>query len=54
MKKATVEFAIVTQKGVVQEIGRSSIEQPKIVFNGGSIKWYEDKFKTENSVNERK
>ena len=43
MKKTTAEYATVTEKGVVTQIGRSSILQPKIKFKGGSVKWYEDK-----------
>lgn len=43
MQKQTVEFATVVKDGVVQQIGRSTIEMPKIQFKGGSIKWYEDK-----------
>jgi hypothetical protein len=41
--KQTVEFAVVTKNGVVQQIGKSSILQPQTNFKGGSIKWYEDK-----------
>ncbi len=43
MKKQTVNFAVVTKKGTVQSIGRSTIYQPKPNFKGGSIQWYEDK-----------
>lgn len=43
MDKQTVEFAVVTKNGVVQQIGKSSILQPQTNFKGGSIKWYEDK-----------
>ena len=45
MKKTTVEFAVVTKNGIVQKIGRSSIEQPKTNFKGNpdSIKWYPDR-----------
>lgn len=31
----------------LEQIGRSSILQPKINYKGGSIKWYEDKLKPE-------
>lgn len=47
MKKQTVNFAVVTKKGTVQSIGRSTIYQPKPNFKGGSIQWYEDKKKSE-------
>ena len=46
MKKQTVNFAVVTQNGIVQSIGRSAIYQPKTNFKGGSIQWYEDKKKS--------
>ena len=42
MKNQTMEFAIVTEKGVVTKIGRSSILQPKPRFKGGSIKRFDD------------
>lgn len=47
MKKQTFNFAVVTKNGTVQSIGRSTIYQPKPSFKGGSIKWYEDKKKSE-------
>lgn len=37
-----MQFAVVTNNGVVQEIGRSSILQPQIKFGGGSIKWADE------------
>lgn len=43
MKKETVEFAIVTKNGVVEQIGKSTITKPTTEFKGGSIKWYQDK-----------
>lgn len=45
----TVEFAIVTKDNVVQQVGRSTIYQPKIEFTGkkDGIKWYEDKIKSD-------
>ena len=43
-KKQTLQFAVVKDsKGVVQQIGRSAILQPKPNFKGGSVKWYQDK-----------
>ena len=42
MKNQTMEFATVTEKGVVAKIGRSTILQPKPRFKGGSIKWFDD------------
>lgn len=49
MRKQTVEFATVVKNGVVQKIGRSTILQPKTKFQGGSIKWYQDKSKKKNN-----
>jgi len=43
MKKQTLSVAVETKKGVVKEIGRSAILQPKPSFNGGAVKWYVDK-----------
>ena len=43
-KKQTMQFAVVKGKdGVIQQIGKGAILQPKPNFKGGSIKWYEDK-----------
>lgn len=42
MQKLTITFAVKTKHGVVTEIGRSSILQPKTNFKGGSIKWFDD------------
>ena len=42
-KQQTIQFAVVKDsKGVIQQIGRSAILQPKPNFKGGSIKWYQD------------
>lgn len=43
LKSQTIEFATVTENGVVTKIGRSTIQQPKINFKGGVIKWVDDK-----------
>lgn len=43
MKKQIVSFAVETDKhGVIQRIGKSIINQPKINFKGGSVKWLDD------------
>ena len=47
MQTQTIQFAVVTKNIVVQKVGKSTISQPKINFKGGSIKWYEDKKKTD-------
>lgn len=43
MHKQTVEFATVHKNGIITGIGRTTINQPKTNFKGGSVKWYEDK-----------
>lgn len=43
MQKQTVEFAITRNNGIITGIGRSSINQPKTNFSGGTVKWYNDK-----------
>lgn len=43
MKKQIVSFAVQTDKqGTIQKIGRSVIEQPKVNFKGGSVRWFDD------------
>ena len=45
-KQQTMQFAVTkNSKGVVQQIGRSAILQPKPNFKGGSISWYQDRQK---------
>lgn len=42
----TVQFAVEkTKNGQLKTIGKSAIEQPKINFLGGSVKWYKDKLR---------
>lgn len=43
MKTQTIEFAVVRKNGIITQIGRTGINQPKTNFKGGSIKWYPDK-----------
>lgn len=42
MDKQMVGFAIKTKNGIVSQIGRSTILQPKPQFKGGSVKWFDD------------
>lgn len=42
-KKQTVTVAVEQKNGVVQRISKATIVQPVIRFNGGAVKWYEDK-----------
>lgn len=46
MNKAhTIEFAVTKKNGIVTQIGKSSILQPKPSFKGGTVKWHEDRKK---------
>lgn len=47
MKTQTIQFATVTKNGVIQKVGKSTIYQPKVNYNGKGTKWYEDKKKFE-------
>ena len=41
MKKETVSFAVQSNnRGEIQKIGKSVIDQPKINFKGGHINWF--------------
>ena len=42
MHKKTMQFATVAKNGVIQKIGRSTVEQPKVNFNNKGIKWFDD------------
>lgn len=42
MQKQTMQFAVETQNGVVQRIGRSAILQPKTNYKGKGTKWFDD------------
>ena len=43
MQTQTIEFGVRSKNGVITEVTKSTIYQPKTNFKGGSIKWYEDK-----------
>lgn len=49
MQKQTIQFAVQTQNGVVQKVGKSTLYQPKTNFKGSQIKWYEDKPKKKSN-----
>ncbi len=42
MKNQTVSFATVKKNGVITKIGRSTVQQPKTDFKGGSVEWFDD------------
>lgn len=46
MEKQAVIFAVETENGVVNRIGKAYIDTPEIRFRGGEISWLGDKFKT--------
>ncbi|MCM1189832.1 MAG: hypothetical protein NC541_11120 [bacterium] len=37
-----ISFAVVKQNGVMIHIGRSEMLFPRIRFNGGTMKWFDD------------
>ena len=45
MQKQTIEFAVKRDNGNITRIGRTGINQPKINFKGGSVRFYRDKTK---------
>lgn len=45
MQKQTVEFAVTRKNGIITKIGRTGIEQPRIKFNGGFVRFHDDKRK---------
>ena len=43
MQKQTVEFAVETAKdGVIRNIGKSTIIQPKTNYDGRKTRWFDD------------
>lgn len=46
MEKQTVIFAVGTENGVVNRIGKAYLATPEIRFQGGKVNWLVDKFKT--------
>lgn len=40
--KQTITIYTESKNGIVTNISKSTIEQPKIKFKGGSIKWFDD------------
>lgn len=45
----TVEFAVTRDKGSITEIGKTGVLLPKTNFNGGTVRWYEDKPRQNNN-----
>ena len=43
MHKTTLQYITVTKNCEVKTIGKSIIQQPKIEFCGGTIKWFNDR-----------
>lgn len=46
MERQVVIFAVETENGVVNRIGKAYIATPEIRFRGGEVSWLDDKFKT--------
>ncbi len=42
METQIATFAIEKKNEVITKIGRSTIQQPKTNFKGGSVKWFDD------------
>lgn len=42
MEKQIINFTTTTKNGIITQIGRSTILQPKLQFKGGSVKWFDD------------
>lgn len=49
MQTQTTQFAVETKNGVVKNIGRSTILQPKTIYSGKGTKWHSDKPKKKNN-----
>lgn len=45
MNKQTIEFAVTRGNNNSVKVSKTSIPQPKTSFEGGSVKWLEDKHK---------
>ena len=45
MQTQILTSAVTKSNGVVTQIGRGYIAQPKTNFKGGEVKWYQDKTK---------
>lgn len=43
MKAQTIEFAVRSRGGVVEEVGKSTVFQPKAHYSGEPVKWHQDK-----------
>ena len=54
MNKVINKFGVKTDNKIVQAVGNSYIMQPKVRFNGGTVKWYEDTYKKDKKTYEKK
>lgn len=45
MLRVKADFVVKTKKGIVTNVGKSSVYMPKTKFAGNTIAWYEDKQK---------
>lgn len=45
MHRQTIEFAVTRKNGIITRIGRAGMDQPRASFNGGSVRFYEDRRK---------
>lgn len=50
MKTQRADFGITTREGIVENVGKTYIEQPEIVWNGKGIKWFDDSMLLKKNV----
>lgn len=41
-RKQMIQHAVVTQNGIVQKVGKSTVCQPKTNYNGKGISWFDE------------
>lgn len=56
MQKQIINFSVIEKNGIISQIGKSWVYQPKVNFKGGadSVKWYQDTRKKEYGQERRK
>ena len=54
MQTQKINFSVKEKNGIVTQIGKSWVYQPKVNFKGGadSVKWYQDTRKTDTQKKE--
>ena len=50
MKAQTIQYAVKTKNGVIEQVGKSILYHPKINYKEGQqTKWYQDKLKRKSN-----